>query len=654
MDNRTIALTVIIPALLGLVNLTVLAGPVPVGAGPVPVGAGSVSLGAGSVSFRAGSNPVGAGPVSFRARSNHIRADTALPMKLLYVVEGSQNYLIPYIVRKLRNLRLPDSDIHLYRTVDGPDILTETNSVKATLNQDMRAAFASNMVPEFNAAPDTTKIKLSAILRQYQSVLAIKDTTLQDLVEIQFTLYDVSGDGFVIQYRNSSSVFIDPRSEHYQADLTRCIDQVFQRANKKPGVNLIANRTKVDSTYYLTSGDTLQFQPLIEDESAEADRIYFWTQDSLQRPQLPIEPAKKDQFLTHLHPGIYYLYFKVSNGINYSQTETIRLNVYSRPHLKIMKPNQGSLLRPLSDRLVIQEYLFGARQLDNSSAYEATYDSARFNRPAPELLVEITDQKNTVYASKTFPFNYSLRDSTRSVRDTSRSARDSTRPPLLTRDSTRSPLFTRDSTRSPLLTRDSTRPIRPKHDTLRFTVADIVGDVDYTETPIKPVRGNKYTISFVARNTAKESNEVKNELRVYQHRPLSLLYDVMIFPSDKNGLYHSWINAGAGLDLRLNKFLSAVAIVGTDLAQASFKHFYIDLIANFGPIATLPHPFNKLEGGPALLINHDDGTQSTGFKISYTFYSGSQTNLKIGGSFYNLDHVNFYALHFTGDIFFNH
>lgn len=508
-------------------------------------------------------------------------------------MEGTQNYLIPYIEQKLKNLRRPDSDIFLYDSVASLNILTMKNSIEATVFDILSETYSGNSTPEFKGQRNTVRVKYSSVLKGYQSILAIKVTPLEDLVEYQFILYDIVDGGNNIKYRNSSSIFIDPRSSHYQADVNRGLDQVFEKANKRPRVNLTANIDSVDNTYFLTSEDTLLLQPIVDDESAEDDRIFFWTQDSADKVHALIEHSKKNQSLKNLQPGIYNLHFQVSNGINYSTRDTIHLYVYTKPLLKISRPNDKSFFRVFADRLVIQEYVFATRQIDYFSEYGAKLSPAHFSKIPPKLWVKIYDDKGAIYALKSFPFK---------------------------------------STAS---------------DTLGFKGGEIVDeDIDKTLTPMKTIKGNKYIISFVARNPEMESREIKNELNVYQRIPISLLYDVMIFPVDKSGLYHSWINAGAGIDLRLNKYLSAIAIVGTDLAQASFKHFYTNLIANFGPI-------KKFEGGPALLINHDNGNVSTGFKVSYTFYTGSHTNLKIGGSYYNQGNTDYFAVHFTGDIFLN-
>lgn len=532
------------------------------------------------------------------AGSAPISADTTAP-KLLYVVEGTQSYLIPYIERKLKNLRRPDSDILLYDSVASLNTLTVIASIQATLIDALSEAYTGNISPQFKVQRDSAR-KFSNFLQNYQSVLAIKVAPLQDLVEYQFTLYDIINEGFNIRYRNSSSIFIDPRSSHYQADLTRGLDQVFELANKKPRVNLTANKNRIDQTYYLTVGDTLLLQPIIDDESVEGDRIYFWTQLIKDTIKVPIEPSRKDQFLKNLQPGKYTLFFNVSNGINYSITDTIILHVYTRPLLTITRPHDESFFRKFQDRLIIQEYVFITRQIDYFSDYSAGLDAKLFTNPPPKLFVTVSDKNGAIYASKSFPFTH------------------------------------------------------PAADTAKFTGKELIGSLDTMLTQIKTVKDNKYIISFVARNPAMTSKEIRHDLNVYQRLPFCLLYDVMIFPVEKNGLFHSWINAGIGLDLRLNKWLSGIIIFGTDLAQASFQHFYTDLVANFGPIRSWPRPFNKLEGGPALLINHDNGNESTGFKLSYNFHSGSHTNLKIGGSFYNLDHVNYYAIRFTGDIFLNH
>jgi hypothetical protein len=560
---------------------------------------------AGTMPFRADVIPVCADSVPVCADSLLFLADTAAPKLLYALVKGSETYLIPYIERKLKNLRRPDSDILLYDSVASLNILMNDAGIEATLIDNLNEAYAGKVTPEsrpkeVSAKIQSARIQYSSYLRNYQSILAIKVVALQDLVEFQFTLYDIIHKGFDIRYRNSSSIFIDPRSSHYQADVNRGLDQVFEKANKKPLVNLTSNIKEVDGTYFLTSEDTLLLQPIVEDESVEEDRIYFWSQDTAERPRAPILPSKKDQSLRNLPLGIYHLHFTVSNGINYSKADTILLNVYRRPLLTVKRKRDESLFRKFADRLVIQEYIFATRQIVFFSDYLAALDSTRFVGSPPELWVKVTDKKGAIYASRSFPF----------------------------------------------------RP--PANDTAGISGTELIPDIENTVTPVKAVRGNYYLISFAARNPAMESREVKNDLNVFQHWPLSLLYDVMIFPVDKNGLYHSWINAGIGLDLRLNKWLSGIAIVGTDLAQASFRHFYTNLIANFGPIASWHTPFNKLEGGPALLINHDNGNESTGFKLSYNFYTGNYTNLKIGGSFYNQDHVNYYAIHFTGDIFLNH
>jgi hypothetical protein len=516
----------------------------------------------------------------------------ALP-KLLYVVEGNQNYLIPYIERKLTNLRRPDTDSVLYGTVVNLNTLAATTGVEATVFDILRETYGSNFAIGRQGKSDKSQKTYSAFLLQFESILVIKDTTLQDLVELQFTLYSIIDRGSKLKYRNSSSVFVDPRSPHYQADVNRSLDQAFEKAGKQPKTNLVSNIHKVDSAFFLTPADTLVLQPIIEDESPEDDRIYFWTQDSTDKFKASIEPSKKNQVLTGLSQGTYHLYFKVSNGINYSLTDTVRLVVYTKPVLSVIRPNDKSFFRNFADRLVIQEYIFSNRQRDYFSDYVVTVDSASFKLPVPKLWVTVQDKKSNTYVKKSFDFKSG-----------------------------------------------------PK-DTAKVSGKEIIDDIDTTESPLKPGGDSRYSISFVATNSSKESLVKTNELNVYQRWPISLLYDVMIFPVNAAGLYNSWINAGVGVDIRLNRWLSGIVIVGTDLAQASFKHFYTDLVANFGP-------YKHFEGGPALLINHDNGDQATGFKFSYTFYEGVHTQLKIGGSFYNQDHVNYYAIRLTGNILINH
>jgi hypothetical protein len=478
--------------------------------------------------------------------------DTTKP-KLLYVtLDKSETYLIPYIERKLKNLRKPNSNIVLYDSVVSLNVLVGYRGVQATMMDDLNDVYKgrTKATPQAPQKKDTP-VDLKKWLHGFQSLLAINVTTLGELVEYQFILYDIKPNGIEISYKNSSSIFIDPKAAHYQAELNRGLDQVFDSANRQPVVNLTSNKKPIDNTFFITSDDTLLLQPIVDDESVEEDRIYFWTQDTAQH--LPILPSKKDQWLRNLAPGSYTLRFRVSNGINYSKTDSINLNVYTRPQLTVTRPNDESFFHKFNDRLVIQEYLFAPPHVDYFSDYLIVLDSTRFVGSTPKLIVRVTDKSGTKYAGKSFVFGASFPD------------------------------------------------------TLAFAGATLLGSIDTMATPIKTGRNNSYYISFLARNPAMQSAAVRNDLNVYRRRPLSLVYDVMIFPVDKAGLYHSWINAGVGLDLRLNRWLSGIAIVGTDLAQASFKHFYTDLIANFGPIREWSAPFNRLEGGPALLINHDNG-----------------------------------------------
>lgn len=523
---------------------------------------------------------------------------TVKPNLLYVTLDKSETWLIPYIERKLKNVRRPDTDVTLFGSVVSLNILASHQSIQATVMDDLNEVYNGAGTAQAQTLKETTKVTYAQWLRNYQSLLTIKVASLGELVEYQFTLYNIVSAGRDIRYVNSSSIFLDPRSSHYQADVNRGLDQVFADAGKPPAINLISNIRPVGDTFYFTSEDTLNLQPIIDDESAEGDRIYFWIQDTTQK--LPILPSKKDQLLHNLLPGRYTLLFRMSNGFNYSSTQIINLNVYTRPRLTVTRPTDVSFFQKFGDRLVIQEYLFAPPRVDYFSDYLVLTDTTRFAGVTPNLLVRLTDKNATRYAARSFGFRANSTD------------------------------------------------------TLGFVGASLIGSLDTMQTPIKTGRNNSYYITLMARNPAMQSGTIRNELSVYRRRPLSLVYDVMIFPVDKAGLFHSWINASVGLDLRLNRWLSGIAIFGTDLAQASFKHFYTDLIANFGPIREWSAPFNRIEGGPALLINHDNGEESTGVKLAYNFYGGGHTNLKIGIGFYNQDHVNYYAIHFTGDIFFNH
>ncbi|HEV3413879.1 MAG TPA: hypothetical protein VG101_15465 [Puia sp.] len=538
-------------------------------------------------------------PAVLQAGISRLPTDT-VPGKLLYVVEGAESYMIPYIERKLKNLRQPNSDILLYDSVASLNTLTQTSSIEVKIIDVFNEIYSGNYVAESPAKQASVAKQYSyysGFLKSFQSVLAIKVNSFLDLIEFQFTLYDISNKGRNIHYRNSSSVFVDPKSAHYQANIISTLNQVFDRANRQPEFRILSNLTKQADTFYLSTEDSLWLEPIVDDESSEDDRLYFWSQGHDSVP-LHIDASKKDLLLKKLRPGRYTLSFRTSNGISYSRTENIHICVYVKPLLTIAIPYSPSLFGAPNDALIIQEYLPGPRHVEYFSKYLAIFSPGAFSGGPAKLYLKIVDKKGSAYLGKTF------------------------------------------------------EGPRPGENTLFFNFGDhnymILENIDTTEFDLPGGNSNTYTMEFVAKSAAMQSNEVRKELHVVQRRAISLVYDAMISPLPQNSLFHSWLNVGLGFDFHINSFLLVTGIFGTNTANKSFAHYYSTFAAN------LIIPGNRFQGGPAILVNHDNGTVNLGLRVSYTVVRGGRSDIKLGISYFNMGDVDINALHYTGNVFFIH
>ena len=534
-------------------------------------------------------------------------ADTA-PHKLLYIVEVFQkdkandkgnDFMIPYIEQKLKNLRYANEDKRLYDSVVSLNIITrQTNIQSSIITSLINNRIISSPIAEADIQKDPN-LNYVKFMQAYDETLLIKINTFNNLIEFQFTLFQRVQGGSGIHYANSSSVFVNPDKPHYQTDIINTLNQVFEKASSKPLSSIVSNKTKTaDNIYFLTSEDTLVLEPIIDDGSPEDDRIYFWNQNFKDSVRANVEVSKKDQKFKNLKPGSYKLSFKVSNGINYSTTDTVRLVVYVKPSLKIDRLQGKFLFEAGMDHLIIQEYLLGYKHIDGFVSYTARINQKEFAGIVPDLYIKIADKKGETYVEKQYAFSAASPNS------------------------------------------------MPVNDDAH----KIIDDINFMNNSFKAIGSNKYTISFMAKNANMQSIEQKRDLDIFQRRAVSLVYDAVISPLSKyrNRLFDSWFNIALGLDLRMNKFLFISALVGTDASNKSFSHLYTNFIAN------LTIPGSKFEGGPAIFIGSDNSTISLGFKISYILFQNGRANLKIGDSYYNRGLSDYYSLHCTGNIFFNH
>ena len=535
------------------------------------------------------------------ANENHLQVQDSIPHKLLYIVqvenkEGREgnDFMIPYIEQKLKNLRYANLDKRLYDSVVSLNIMIKRPNIQASIITSLiNTRILSSPVVEGDIQKDSGFTYLK-FMQSYDETLIIKINTFNSLLEFQFTLFERAQNRFSIRYATSSSVFVNPDKPHYQLDIINTLNQVFDKANSQPRFTVVSNKAKTGN--YLTPEDTLLLEPIIDDRSPEDDRIYFWSQDYKDKVQAHVEPSKKDQRLENLSPGSYTLFFYVSNSINYSRTDTIHFTVYSKPTLTIQRIPGKFLFESRIDRLIIQEYMLGYRNVDGFSAYIARLKANQLSGTNTVLFVKIADKKGEVYVEKQYAF----------------------------------------------------APQSSPQLEINRSASKIIEDINFMNNPFGSIGANRYSISFIAKSENMQSVEVKRDLNIFQRRPISLVYDAAFSPLPKNQLFDSWLNVALGLDLRVANFLFITALAGTNAANNSFRHFYGNFIAN------LSFPGIRLEGGPAIFIADDNKTVSLGFKVGYSLFQNGRSKITIADSYYNRGLSDYYSLHCTGDIFFNH
>src|ERR1700744_6072819 len=125
--------------------------------------------------------------------------------KLLYVLDGTTNYMVPYIEQKLKNLRYAESDRKLFDSVDNLNSLTQTVSIQSIIIQNLIDGRLLKVVNATAGHPADSIQRYKDFLNRYNSVVVIKINTFSELIEFQFTLFSTRwGDG-LLQYVTSMS-----------------------------------------------------------------------------------------------------------------------------------------------------------------------------------------------------------------------------------------------------------------------------------------------------------------------------------------------------------------------------------------------------------------------------------------------------------------
>jgi hypothetical protein len=517
-------------------------------------------------------------------------ADTSIK-KLLYVLDGASNYMVPYIEQKLKNLRYADSDKKLFDSVANLNSLTQTTSIQSII---IKSLIENRLLPITNAtgSPRVDSIqKYRDFLSRYNSVLVIKINTFSELIEFQFTLFSTTLNGDYLQYVTSMSTFIDPQKPHYQAEIIKALKQVFVKANKSPEFKITSDKLKIDGKYYMTIRDSIFLQPIIDDENPEEDRQYFWTQKINDSSQAPIDKSKKNQVLKGLKPGSYNLYFKIDDGVAISRIDTIMIEVLRVPNLFVEKEKQVIYN---DNNIRVQNSLLRDKQIYGFPSFNIRLDTNEYLHPAPTVDVSLLDEKGQAILKKNIPY--------------------------------------------------------PIYGSLSVSYMTLLPEIRTLINGNKKLLNGNYDVVIQARAKKVNSDTVDSKVKFLNRSSFSINFGYLFFPLKYYNPLFSWFNIVTGINARITSNFFASVIGGSNLANGAFQKYFSEfsLGAQF-PETPIEFQYSVLANfDKKALFNY-----SYGINLSFKALENNLSDLKFGlGYFTDFKHGSFYSIRYSGDFFF--
>ncbi|WEA00531.1 hypothetical protein [Mucilaginibacter sp. SJ] len=512
---------------------------------------------------------------------------------LLYVWDSkSKDYLLPYIEQKLKNLRYPGKPQKLFDSVASLNTLTQSSSIEGSII----SSLIENQAIKDPGIVGPQKVQeyknYLSYINIFQSVLLIKTNEFRNLIEFQFTLYKEFKLNEGLTYNTSASVFIDPQKPHYQADIIRSLQQVFVQAATLPQFTMKSNCMKVDERYYLSTKDSIVFEPLVTDDNPEDDRIYFWSQKNKDSSDyISLSKSAKKQILRNLNKGDYTLMFSLTDGISNSKEEAFHISVYVPPKIHA-KYGDGDYYYPGDNQLIVQRYLSTRYRVRLASRMKIFVNPADFEGDVNLSYNIIDENGKATFQNKTVPL-----------------------------------------------------PNAGQIDMDNFFMVHPLTNNEYYT--IGRLRSGNYSFAFQAFDKRIKSDTFIQELSVIQKRPIGFIVDEFIAPVKSGRPFNSPFNLSFGINLKLDKAISMTVTEGSNLTgttgNSPFSRYYSNILLNFieqndnyGIGAGVIFPTTRIPNfGTAI-----------GGKIFVKLLSRYHGDFGVGLSYYsNLEHERIFGLH---------
>lgn len=184
-------------------------------------------------------------------------------------------------------------------------------------------------------------------LGSYTSYLDINTNLINDLVEIQFSLYNniINDDHLnfptkvpLYPDKYQSTIFAPQENNYFQL-IDKSIKQLFPDTNLSPTLNILINgqRFSIDKEINFSTGDTITLDGSLsfDPDSRNDDLQFQWKEFDSINQITPIFYSKAKISRVYHESGKYYFNLSVSDNISEASNQTLCINIVPKPDLYI-------------------------------------------------------------------------------------------------------------------------------------------------------------------------------------------------------------------------------------------------------------------------------------------------------------------------------
>lgn len=280
--------------------------------------------------------------------------------RLLIFAEGNNDILTLEITQQLKELKKDDgSGQALFAEVGSlNEMITKRETGRKLRNETIQVSSAAFV---YSSIRDSLQQRYADILIHFDLLLLVRSKLIHDLVEYQFFVWDVNNEKPISTSSSEAEIFnelllVSPRSNNfildvrdgdYRTKLNEEIRSCFPEANFEPLAEISTNDRIIEDRidWFVGIGDTVVLQAgYSSDQDTPTENLrYKWRQlnpdatftipDSIKAfGDLRKGVLNKVDFLLFFkQTGTYLFGLTVFDGVEYSQEDTVRIEVIPKP-----------------------------------------------------------------------------------------------------------------------------------------------------------------------------------------------------------------------------------------------------------------------------------------------------------------------------------